>query len=67
MEFCDGGSVSDILEKLGKPLEEKCIAAVAAQSVSGLEYLHSKLKIHRDIKAANLLLTIQGKRREKGG
>eukprot|EP01127_Copromyxa_protea_P014571 TRINITY_DN4094_c0_g2_i1.p1 TRINITY_DN4094_c0_g2~~TRINITY_DN4094_c0_g2_i1.p1 ORF type:complete len:754 (+),score=151.87 TRINITY_DN4094_c0_g2_i1:32-2293(+) len=61
MEFCDGGSVSDILEKLGKPLEEKSITAIIHQALNGLEYLHSKQKIHRDIKAANLLLTIQGK------
>lgn len=61
MEFCDGGSVSDILEKLAVPLEEKCISAITAQTLDGLEYLHSKQKIHRDIKAANLLLTIEGR------
>jgi len=60
MEFCDGGSVSDILETLQKPLAEIYIAAITQQSLLGLEYLHAMRKIHRDIKAANLLLTSSG-------
>eukprot|EP01126_Amoeba_proteus_P062578 TRINITY_DN8525_c0_g1_i7.p1 TRINITY_DN8525_c0_g1~~TRINITY_DN8525_c0_g1_i7.p1 ORF type:complete len:754 (-),score=172.21 TRINITY_DN8525_c0_g1_i7:239-2260(-) len=60
MEFCDGGSVSDILEKTKKNLSEECISVISYQTLLGLEYLHGKLKIHRDIKAANLLLTSAG-------
>lgn len=49
MEYCDGGSVQDILLKNGVGLTETCIAAITHQTVKGLSYLHSKNKIHRYI------------------
>lgn len=36
------------------------VAAIVKQAVCGLEYLHALGKIHRDIKAANILLTLSG-------
>lgn len=57
MEFCDCGSVQDILEETGAGLEENVIGAICAQVLQGLKYLHSLQKIHRDIKSGNLLLT----------
>eukprot|EP01095_Lingulamoeba_sp_RSL-Kostka_P011374 TRINITY_DN42_c2_g3_i1.p1 TRINITY_DN42_c2_g3~~TRINITY_DN42_c2_g3_i1.p1 ORF type:complete len:483 (+),score=190.62 TRINITY_DN42_c2_g3_i1:227-1675(+) len=62
MEFCAAGSVADIMCVLERPLDENQIAVVCKFVLKGLEYLHSpKLrKIHRDIKAGNILLNNQG-------
>jgi len=59
MEYCGGGSMQDIYHVTG-PLNEKVIAYVCRETLKGLKYLHSKRKIHRDIKGANILLTDDG-------
>ncbi|XP_073090897.1 serine/threonine-protein kinase TAO1-like [Manis javanica] len=59
MENCIG-SVSDVLKVHKKPLQELEIAAITHGALQGLAYLHSHSMIHRDIKAANILLTEQG-------
>ena len=50
MEFCDGGSVSDIIRHRNKTLSEEEIAVVLRDTLCGLQYLHNIRKIHRDIK-----------------
>uniref|UniRef100_A0A7N6BEP2 non-specific serine/threonine protein kinase n=1 Tax=Anabas testudineus TaxID=64144 RepID=A0A7N6BEP2_ANATE len=59
MEFCGGGSLQDIYHITG-PLTESQIAYVLRETLQGLFYLHSKGKMHRDIKGANILLTENG-------
>ncbi|NXD02149.1 M4K3 kinase, partial [Certhia familiaris] len=59
MEFCGGGSLQDIYHVTG-PLSEQQIAYVSRETLQGLYYLHSKGKMHRDIKGANILLTDNG-------
>ncbi|KAK2538048.1 serine/threonine-protein kinase TAO3 isoform X1 [Columba livia] len=59
MEYCLG-SASDLLEVHKKPLQEVEIAAITHGALQGLAYLHSHSKIHRDIKAGNILLTEPG-------
>ncbi|XP_056129606.1 serine/threonine-protein kinase 4-like [Lampris incognitus] len=60
MEYCGAGSVSDILRLRNKTLTEEEIAAILQFTLKGLEYLHFMRKIHRDIKAGNILLNTEG-------
>lgn len=59
MEYCVG-SASDILEVHKKPLREVEIAAICQDALQGLRYLHRNGRIHRDVKAGNVLLTEDG-------
>eukprot|EP00281_Chroomonas_sp_CCMP1168_P004920 CAMPEP_0206270382 /NCGR_PEP_ID=MMETSP0047_2-20121206/32837_1 /ASSEMBLY_ACC=CAM_ASM_000192 /TAXON_ID=195065 /ORGANISM="Chroomonas mesostigmatica_cf, Strain CCMP1168" /LENGTH=163 /DNA_ID=CAMNT_0053699017 /DNA_START=1 /DNA_END=489 /DNA_ORIENTATION=+ len=60
MEYCNAGSVSDLMEAANMTLSEELVACVCAASLKGLEYLHSLRRIHRDIKAANIMLNESG-------
>ncbi|KAK5132564.1 hypothetical protein LTR08_008881 [Meristemomyces frigidus] len=58
MEYCSGGSCGDLL----KPglIPEDYISIMVRELLMGLEYLHNDGKLHRDIKAANILLSSNG-------
>ncbi|XP_065185374.1 serine/threonine-protein kinase 4-like [Sycon ciliatum] len=60
MEYCGAGSVSDIMKACRKTLTEPETATILQATLKGLEYLHFKRKIHRDIKAGNILLNSSG-------
>lgn len=62
MEYCGGGSVGDLLKyHYTSGLPEHKTRFITREILKGLSYLHSQRKIHRDIKAANILLTDEGK------
>lgn len=60
MEYCAGGSVSDIMHALDSPLEETVISYICGEALAGLSYLHAQGRVHRDIKCGNILLTGDG-------
>jgi len=60
LEYCPGRSVAEVLRLLKIPLTENYIAAIVRDALLGLEYMHSQRKLHRDVKAGNILLSQDG-------
>jgi len=57
MEFMEKGCLTEILEQFETfRMEEAEIAWVCQEVLKGLEYIHSRHRIHRDIKSDNLLI-----------
>lgn len=60
MEYCAAGSVADIMKLTVRTLTEQQVAVICYHSLQGLRHMHAMKKIHRDIKAGNILLNIGG-------
>lgn len=60
IEYCNGGALDSIMVELEKPLTEPQIAYVCKHMTEGLAFLHKNRIIHRDLKAGNVLLTMDG-------
>ena len=55
-EFCNGGDLSSFRKKKGGLVREPTVRFVLKQIVEGLDAVHQKKAIHRDIKLSNVLL-----------
>lgn len=58
MDYCSGGSISTLL-KAGI-IEERYSSVIMREVLIALQYIHKEGIIHRDIKAANILVTKEG-------
>jgi serine/threonine-protein kinase OSR1/STK39 len=61
MKFLSGGSCSDIM-RFGHPqgLDEAAIKIILKDTLKALEYFHANKRVHRDIKAGNIIVSETG-------
>ena len=60
LEWCEGGALDAGMLEIESALSEQQIRVVGRHTAEALTFLHSRLVIHRDVKAGNLLLTNEG-------
>ncbi|EEH11086.1 polarity-defective 6 [Histoplasma capsulatum G186AR] len=60
-EHCPGGSVKTLMRATGDRLEERFIIPIARELAEGLRAIHDAGIIHRDVKAANVLIHEEGR------
>ena len=66
MEIIDAGSCIDVMQYSEEKThesgikDETVIATILNETIKGLQYLHKSNKIHRDVKAGNILLKMDG-------
>ncbi|KAJ6575023.1 hypothetical protein B0H19DRAFT_623877 [Mycena capillaripes] len=59
LEYVPGGSIGSCLLKHGR-FDEDVTKSFTSQILAGLEYLHSKGILHRDLKSDNILVEMSG-------
>ncbi|KAL8811882.1 MAG: hypothetical protein Q9223_007433, partial [Gallowayella weberi] len=59
-EYCPGGSLHTLMQGVGSKLEEKYIVPVARELAVALRAIHAAGIIHRDVKAANVMIHENG-------
>ncbi|CEO60333.1 hypothetical protein PMG11_04964 [Penicillium brasilianum] len=60
-EYCPGGSVRTLMRATNDKLDEKYIIPIARELAVGLHAIHEAGIIHRDVKAANILIHEEGR------
>ncbi|KAJ9490517.1 hypothetical protein VN97_g2749 [Penicillium thymicola] len=60
-EYCPGGSVRTLMRATNDKLDEKYVIPIARELAVGLHAIHEAGIIHRDVKAANILVHEEGR------
>ena len=60
LEYCQGGSIIDLMSAMGRTLQEIELASIIEMLLKGLKEIHALNLIHRDIKGANILIDENG-------
>ncbi|CAM9745519.1 unnamed protein product, partial [Ectocarpus fasciculatus] len=60
MEYLEGGSLQDLIKSSTNNLDEHTAQWVLREILKALVYLHLERKIHRDVKAGNILVASDG-------
>ena len=63
MEYCEAGSVADLLHRRGGKLVLDEAIPLMLKSLEGLAFVHQKGHVHRDLKPENILLKGQRQNR----
>lgn len=59
LEYLHGGSLQDLVDRCGR-LNESVCAFILYECLKGVDFLHRKRMIHRDVKPQNVLLSRRG-------
>lgn len=57
MEYMQGGTISDAVKNF--TFKESQIAFIACEMLKGIQYLHENNLVHRDLKSANVMMSIK--------
>ncbi len=60
IEFMDGGCLTDIVYGYTKKIPQNICAFIMKEILQGLDFIHDKKQIHRDLKSDNILVDKQG-------
>lgn len=59
-DFCSGGSVATLMKPTSTGLPERWIVPIIRETAEALSWVHEQGVVHRDIKAANVLIQENG-------
>jgi serine/threonine protein kinase len=57
MEYCDHGTLMEVLANVTIEIKWPEVHKIATDCARGLAFLHSRARVHHDIKSLNVLLT----------
>ncbi|EFY95745.2 serine/threonine protein kinase domain protein [Metarhizium robertsii] len=59
IDYMDGGALNDIIDN-NSTISERHMATICRETCKGLQHLHARCVIHRDIKSDNVLMDSRG-------